>query len=173
MFVNKGNHLLLTLYQNGRCHDGGMIMIVSWLKSGLHGPVRPTLICISVLSLECESLKQDIDIVGSVKSERPDNWVTFSVFLDLEKILHAERSTAREEGWTFLKKTDLYEVWKRVDSDRPVHLVKVVTKNNYAFFNNYPIMFLLGLSELQWHSSRNRYSTVEPDHASRPQKFGF
>ena len=52
------------------------------------------------------------------------------VLVDLEKILHVERSTSREEGWTFVKKSDVYEVWRKADPDRPVHLIRVTTLLN-------------------------------------------
>lgn len=51
--------------------------------------------------------------------------VGVSCCADLEKVLHYEQSTASDEGWMFMKKTDLYEVWRRADPDHPVHLVKV------------------------------------------------
>lgn len=55
--------------------------------------------------------------------------------LDLEKILHAEQSTSKEEGWIFVKHSELYEVWRRVDPDRPVHLIKVSLTPNYVKAN--------------------------------------
>ena len=44
--------------------------------------------------------------------------------------MHTERSTDREEGWTFVKKNDLHEVWKKIDPDRPVHLIKVINSDS-------------------------------------------
>ena len=44
---------------------------------------------------------------------------------DLQKILHEEKSNSRDEGWVFLNKTDLHEVWKKTERDKPVHLIKV------------------------------------------------
>ncbi|XP_064385643.1 START domain-containing protein 10-like [Halichondria panicea] len=43
---------------------------------------------------------------------------------DLQKILHEEKESSREEGWKFLRKNDLCEIWWKNEEDTPVHLIK-------------------------------------------------
>ena len=48
--------------------------------------------------------------------------------VDIQKILQEEQSNKPEDGWSFVKKTDFCEVWRKNERDKPVHLIKVRIK---------------------------------------------
>ena len=44
---------------------------------------------------------------------------------DIQKILHEEQNNSTEEGWSFVKRTEQCEIWRKNERDKPVHLIKV------------------------------------------------
>lgn len=44
---------------------------------------------------------------------------------DMERVLREEKSFSAEDGWIFLKKDDLNEVWRKKDPNKPDNLIKV------------------------------------------------
>ena len=48
-----------------------------------------------------------------------------NILLDLQKILHEEQNNSTEEGWSFVKRTEFCEIWRKNERDKPVHLIKV------------------------------------------------
>ena len=61
---------------------------------------------------------------------------------DLQHILHEEECSDAKEGWKFVSRSEFTEVWRKADSTKPVHLIKVwdgeeggrvwVTKHNFS-----------------------------------------
>lgn len=43
---------------------------------------------------------------------------------DLQKILHEEQNNSAEEGWSFVKRNESCEIWRKNERDKPVHLIK-------------------------------------------------
>lgn len=43
----------------------------------------------------------------------------------MQKILHEEQNNSAEEGWSFVKRTESCEIWRKNERDKPVHLIKV------------------------------------------------
>ena len=43
----------------------------------------------------------------------------------MQKILHEEQNNSTEEGWSFVKRTEFCEIWRKNERDKPVHLIKV------------------------------------------------
>ncbi len=43
----------------------------------------------------------------------------------MERVLREEKSFSAEDGWIFLKKDDLNEVWRKKDPNKPDNLIKV------------------------------------------------
>ena len=58
---------------------------------------------------------------------------------DLAKIIHEESSTSKEEGWTFVKKSDVCEVWRKIDPNHTLHLIKV--KNLTEFLTQFVYVY--------------------------------
>lgn len=46
---------------------------------------------------------------------------------DLQQILHEESCNDAAEGWQFVRRTDLAEIWKKTDDASPIQLIKVFT----------------------------------------------
>ena len=44
---------------------------------------------------------------------------------DIQKILHEEQNNSVEEGWSFVRRNNFCEIWKKNERDKPVHLIKV------------------------------------------------
>ncbi len=64
-------------------------------------------------------------LIAGIKTHLPPPHTPSTHILDLQKILHEEKESSREEGWKFLRKNDLCEVWCKNEEDKPVHLIKV------------------------------------------------
>jgi hypothetical protein len=50
----------------------------------------------------------------------------------LQKILHEEQNNSAEEGWSFVKRTESCEIWRKNERDKPVHLIKVGERGREA-----------------------------------------
>ena len=64
-------------------------------------------------------------LIAGIKTYLSPSHTPSTHILDLQKILHEEKESSREEGWKFLRKNDLCEVWCKNEEDKPVHLIKV------------------------------------------------
>ena len=58
-------------------------------------------------------------------TESNSNSASCFIKLDLQKILHEEQNNSAEEGWSFVKRNESCEIWRKNERDKPVHLIKV------------------------------------------------